>query len=106
MRGTPYDHFVGIAQVEIDPAKIARNRHINDRGNKMKQPPIDLLPLDLAREQSELLDRLRQLKVSADHWNAEHPDEEPITIDLDLSKDAPKHGRSRLNARRRIIEVT
>jgi hypothetical protein len=43
-----------------------------------------------ARRRNAILRELRQMKDDIDHWNETHPDEQPIVIDFDLSKDVER----------------
>lgn len=42
---------------------------------------------NVAARRERIAAEMRQLKIDADAWNARHPDEEPIVIDMNLQPD-------------------
>ncbi|MCH7886089.1 MAG: hypothetical protein IIC01_12690 [Planctomycetes bacterium] len=44
----------------------------------------------LRRRYEVLRERARQIRTDADAWNALHPEEEPITINLDFTDEVRK----------------
>jgi hypothetical protein len=53
-------------------------------------------PVSLAERREKIADGLRQLKAEADHWNKTHPNEAPIVVDFDLTKDVEAARQRRL----------
>ncbi|MFA5186312.1 MAG: hypothetical protein WC551_07555 [Patescibacteria group bacterium] len=53
-------------------------------GSSISTTPINAT---LAARRAVLAKRLQQLKADQDHWNRMHPDEEPISLDFDLTAD-------------------